>query len=510
MPWSLVRGWKRAAVLGAVLSAHALAVQGATISGQIRYFGSGMPVDGVTVRLLGPHPASTQTDATGHSAFAGVPLNTQRVEAQKVGDLGNQSVSALDAATILRALVGIDTLNASQMLAADTTGNGSVSALDAQRIQLYLVGLLPSLPVWDECGQWAFVPAPPTVTTQQLINPDPSQSPCQIGAIVYDPLAGDETNQDFIAVLFGDPTGNWPGPPTSTPSATPTVTPSPSSTRSATRSPTVTVTQTPTRTATATLTLTATATRTPTLSATITPTLSPWPVISLTNSIGGFTNPVHVTNAHDGSGRLFVVDQNGHIKLVKGGVLQGTDFLDIHTKISCCGERGLLSVAFPPGYASKKYFYVYYTDTAGNIVVARYRLSQNPENLDVADPHSEQIVLTVPHPFNSNHNGGQLAFGPDGYLYLGTGDGGGAGDVPNNAQNPASLLGKLIRLDVEVPTPTGTPTPYAIPTTNPKQTPGRPGPLWALGLRNPFRFGFDRQTGDLYIVAVGQNLNESI
>ncbi len=212
---------------------------------------------------------------------------------------------------------------------------------------------------------------------------------------------------------------------------------------------------------------------------------------------------MHVAHAGDGSGRIFVVEQGGRIRIIRNGVLEATSFLDIAGRVSCCGERGLLSVAFPPGYAAKGHFYVNYTDRAGNTVVARYRLTSDP---DIADPDSEQIVLTVPQPY-ANHNGGQLAFGPnDGYLYIGMGDGGSGGDPQNRAQNPAELLGKLLRIDVEAGV-----APYAIPATNPfTQTAGYRGEIWALGLRNPWRFAFDRANGDLYIADVGQNEYEEV
>lgn len=228
-----------------------------------------------------------------------------------------------------------------------------------------------------------------------------------------------------------------------------------------------------------------------------------WPTIALTTPVAGLSRPVHITHAGDGSGRLFVVEQEGRIRLVKNGSLQQTPFLDISTRVGCCGERGLLSVAFPPGYASKGHFYVNYTDINGDTVVARYRVTDDP---DVADPSSEEVILTVDQPYG-NHNGGQLAFGPqDGYLYIGMGDGGSAGDPEDRAQNPAELLGKLLRIDVE-----SEEHPYAIPTSNPyTQTTGYRGEIWALGLRNPWRFSFDRQTGDLYIGDVGQGSREEI
>jgi glucose/arabinose dehydrogenase len=229
-----------------------------------------------------------------------------------------------------------------------------------------------------------------------------------------------------------------------------------------------------------------------------------WPTISLVSPISGFSQPVHVTHAGDGTGRLFVVEQAGRIRLVKNGTLQATPFLDIHTRVGCCGEQGLLSAAFPPGFAASGRFYVDYTNTAGNTVIARYRVTGNP---DVADPASEQIILPIAQPF-ANHNGGQLAFGPnDGYLYIGMGDGGSSGDPGNRAQNPADLLGKILRIDVE----TGSPATYRVPASNPfVGAAGYRPEIWALGLRNPWRFSFDRANGDLYIADVGQSAREEV
>ncbi|MCS6926765.1 MAG: PQQ-dependent sugar dehydrogenase, partial [Candidatus Binatia bacterium] len=227
-----------------------------------------------------------------------------------------------------------------------------------------------------------------------------------------------------------------------------------------------------------------------------------WPQVALVRHGGGFRLPVHITHAGDGSGRLFVVEQEGRVRQLHAGVPVSLPLLDIAERVSCCGERGLLSVAFPPQFSQKRYFYVNYTDTRGDTVVARYFLAATS---DRADPQSEEIILTVAQPF-ANHNGGQLAFGPDGFLYIGMGDGGGSGDPQNNAQNPATLLGKLLRIDVE-----SARAPYAIPPTNPfVTTAGHRPEIWALGLRNPWRFAFDRQTGDLYIADVGQNAYEEV
>ncbi|MDQ3804392.1 MAG: PQQ-dependent sugar dehydrogenase [Acidobacteriota bacterium] len=234
------------------------------------------------------------------------------------------------------------------------------------------------------------------------------------------------------------------------------------------------------------------------------------PVVSLAPHVGGLAQPVGVTHAGDGSGRLFIIEQGGRVRIFKNGALLATPFLDISNRISSGGEQGLLGLAFPPGFASKGYFYVNYTlpnapGDAGDTVIARFNVSaMNP---DLADPASEQRILVVPQPFQ-NHNGGHLAFGPrDGLLYAALGDGGSGGDPGNRAQNPAELLGKVLRLDVE----TGRPFTYTVPPSNPFA--GRAGfrpEIWASGLRNPWRFSFDRSTGDLFIGDVGQNNFEEI
>lgn len=234
-----------------------------------------------------------------------------------------------------------------------------------------------------------------------------------------------------------------------------------------------------------------------------------WPPIALTLVQDHLSSPVHVTNAGDGSNRLFIVEQTGNIRILKSGVLLDTPFLSIGGpggRINCCGERGLLSAAFPPDYATKRHFYVFYTDTEGALVIARYQVTANP---DVADPDSEEILLTIPHPTRDNHNGGQLAFSPnDGYLYIGTGDGGGGGDPGNNAQNRLSLLGKILRIDVESDPGNAR---YLVPVSNPFQDDANYRPeIWALGVRNPWRFSFDRDTGDLYIGDVGQGTYEEV
>jgi glucose/arabinose dehydrogenase len=223
--------------------------------------------------------------------------------------------------------------------------------------------------------------------------------------------------------------------------------------------------------------------------------------IALELVASGLARPVTITHAGDGSGRLFIVQQGGKILIHDGTQVRPTPFLDLASLVSCCGEQGLLGLAFHPQYAGNGLFYVNYTNIAGNTVIARYHISADP---NVADPGSAAVLLTIAQPF-SNHNGGQLQFGPDGYLYIGMGDGGSAGDPGNRAQNLGELLGKILRIDVN-----GDP-PYAIPPSNPFiGTTGARGEIWALGVRNPWRFSFDRLTGDLFIADVGQSNWEEV
>jgi len=215
----------------------------------------------------------------------------------------------------------------------------------------------------------------------------------------------------------------------------------------------------------------------------------------------GLSSPVYLT-APKNDPRLFIVEQPGRIRIVKGGALVAAPFLDITARVVSGGERGLLSLAFDPAYATNGRFYVYYTGAQGDIFVDRFTVSANP---DVASTTSDRVI-TIQHRDNSNHNGGLLLFGPDGMLYLGTGDGGGAGDVPNNAQNINVLLGKLLRLNVAT-------LPYTIPAGNPFA--GQPGAdeIWAYGLRNPWRYAFDTPpdgTPKLYIADVGQGAREEV
>lgn len=226
-------------------------------------------------------------------------------------------------------------------------------------------------------------------------------------------------------------------------------------------------------------------------------------IIRMEKVIAGLKNPVHISNAADGSNRLFIVEQGGTIRIFARGALLETPFLDITDSVSCCGEQGLLGLAFPPDYLNKRYFYVNYTNTLGDTIISRFHLvSESPDH---ADADREEIILTIKQPF-TNHNGGHIVFGPDGYLYIGMGDGGSGGDPLNNAQNPGTLLGKLLRIDVE-----SSVSPYAIPPGNPfiLDTSYRPE-IWAMGLRNPWRFSFDRTEGNLFIADVGQDSYEEI
>jgi hypothetical protein len=222
--------------------------------------------------------------------------------------------------------------------------------------------------------------------------------------------------------------------------------------------------------------------------------------IQLTQVATGIPNLVGIE--HAGDSRLFLVDQDGRILVYTGGTSPlTTPFLDIRDRVLFDGEQGLLGLAFHPDYASNGFFYVNYTNNSGNIVVARFVAS--PPSGNVADPDSETLVLGVSHPGESNHNGGQIRFGPDGYLYIATGDGGGGGDPNNNGQSLSSWLGKILRIDID------SGSPYTIPATNPFPSGPRPE-IWSYGLRNPWRFTFDRQTGDMFIADVGQGDWEEI
>lgn len=222
------------------------------------------------------------------------------------------------------------------------------------------------------------------------------------------------------------------------------------------------------------------------------------PTLSYTSVITGLNTPMQLVHAGDGSNRIFIVEKDGTILVyTKTYTLIGT-FVTVPA-VNNSGERGLLSMAFHPGYASNGFFYVYYVNTAGDLELDRYKVSADP---NVADPASRVVLKTINHQANTNHNGGELHFGNDGNLYLSTGDGGGAGDVPNNAQNSTIFLGKILRFAVNT---SNTSPYYTIPATNPFGN-----EIYAMGLRNPFRWSFDRLTYDMWIGDVGQDSYEEI
>ncbi len=213
-------------------------------------------------------------------------------------------------------------------------------------------------------------------------------------------------------------------------------------------------------------------------------------------------SPVAIT--HAGDSRLFITEQAGQIKIIQDGQLLSEPFLDIDPLVKLGNEQGLLSVAFHPNYKENGFLYVNYTDNAGDTVIARYQVTDNPNK---ANSESAKVILQIRQPF-SNHNGGQIAFGPDGYLYIGTGDGGRGGDPQNAGQNLLTLLGKMLRIDVDV---NNVDEAYAIPEDNPFISNENAEPeIWAYGLRNPWRFSFDRETSDLFIADVGQNKFEEV
>ncbi len=222
--------------------------------------------------------------------------------------------------------------------------------------------------------------------------------------------------------------------------------------------------------------------------------------LTLVPIVKGLAQPVHLT-APAGDPRLFVVEQPGRIRIVSNGRLLALPFLDLTDRVRAGGERGLLSVAFHPRYRTNGLLYVNYTDRRGDTRIERYRVS--PDR-NAADPASAKLVLQIPQPY-SNHNGGHLQFGPDGMLWIGMGDGGSGGDPHKNGQNRASLLGKMLRLDVDGGEP------YRIPSDNPfVRTPGTRPEIWGLGLRNPWRFCFDRVESLLVVADVGQGELEEV
>ena len=230
-----------------------------------------------------------------------------------------------------------------------------------------------------------------------------------------------------------------------------------------------------------------------------------WPTIQLTLLASGFTQITDIASAGDGRNRLFVAEKRGHIKIVSNNVIRPTAFLNMASKVSTDSERGLLGIAFPAGFVTGGHFYISYTDLGGTSILSRIQVHSN--DIHQANLSSEEQILKVPQPY-ANHNGGQIAFSPrDGYLYFGLGDGGSGNDPSNRAQNTDSLLGKMLRIQVEPPQGAG----YIIPSNNPFV--GHSGyreEIWAMGLRNPWRWAFDPLTGDLFIADVGQGAWEEV
>jgi glucose/arabinose dehydrogenase len=224
--------------------------------------------------------------------------------------------------------------------------------------------------------------------------------------------------------------------------------------------------------------------------------------VRLQEIASGLSFPLYLTAPAGDLSRLFIVEKTGGIRIVKDGTLLPDPFLDISRQVSGSMEQGLLGLAFPPDYASTGRFVIHYTDTAGNTRLSVFQVSANP---DIADGSSEQVILTADQPA-PNHNGGQVTFGPDGFLYLGLGDGGGSSDPQGRGQDLSELLGSILRVDVQ------SGTSYTVPADNPfvGQQPATRPEVWNYGLRNPWRFSFDRANGDLYIADVGENDFEEI
>ena len=233
----------------------------------------------------------------------------------------------------------------------------------------------------------------------------------------------------------------------------------------------------------------------------------PCAAIQITPVISGLARPVFVTSPNDGSNRLFIVEQGGTLRVLQPGASAATLFLDIAGKVTTAGnEQGLLGLAFHPSYATNGRFFVDYTRAGdGAIVISEFTVSGNP----LVANTTEKVLLVIPHPVNTNHNGGMLAFGPDGYLYIGVGDGGSANDPPSNAQNVQVLLGKILRIDVDR-ADAAAGTPYSSPPDNPFVNVSGRDEIFAYGLRNPWRFSFDRATGQVWVGDVGQSAREEV
>ena len=231
------------------------------------------------------------------------------------------------------------------------------------------------------------------------------------------------------------------------------------------------------------------------------------PTLEYVQAFTGLSSPVDISNAGDGSNRLFIVERVGVIKIIENGSILATPFLDIDSQVLSGGERGLLGLEFHPDYETNGYFFVNYTNNSGTTTISRFKVSNG--NANIADPASEKIMITISQPF-PNHNAGDLKFSPiDSLLYIPMGDGGSGGDPGCRSQDSTLLLGKMLRIDVDQNENTS--PYYGIPANNPYISfPNVPDEIWAFGLRNPWRFAFDSKTGDMWIADVGQNAIEEV
>ncbi len=448
---------------------------------------------------------TTRLDDLEPGAYTVVAANVERVDGRWSPTPTTQTVnvargSAAASATVTYALV-------TARLAVNVTGlpngvNASVTVTgpggyanvltSSTAIELLTPGAYTITAADVVSGGVTYRPAPTTQTVQL-----PASTTQVTANVVYSVGTGSltVTIDGLGAGVNGAVQVTGPSGYTQQVTATQTLTPVPPGTYTITASPVTSnlTTHNPTP-VTQTVTVTAGAT------ATATVTYAPTPLVlgAQQQWAGANLGDVVYLASPPGDARIFVVDQAGRIYVIKNGVPLATPFLDIINLVTYGGEQGLLSVAFDPQFATNGRFYVYHNDVNGDIAVARYTATG-----DVANAASRTTVITIPHPVQGNHNGGLAMFGPDGMLYLGTGDGGGGGDVPNNAQNINSLLGKLLRLDVRT-------LPYAIPAGNPFVGAAGADEIWALGLRNPWRYAFDPPAGTLYIADVGQNLWEEV
>jgi glucose/arabinose dehydrogenase len=416
---------------------------------------------------------------------AHMPAGAQTSVAQ--GDVNGDSViNSVDALCVLRSIAGMPATTScpSTLPGADVNRDGSVTSVDSLCVLRFVAGLPATMNCPLQPGA-SPTPAPGSMTLNGTATTaaGPARNGATVTAYVGTTACGSTTvnNGSFSLTVAG--AGQTAG--------------------CGTNGATVTfaidgVLATPSRS------FLANTTATHNLTQTFNPALMQ---LGLQTVSTAFSSPVFLTHAGDNSGRLFVVQQGGLIRIVQNGAILPQPFLDVSSLLGdSAGELGLLGLAFHPSYAQNGRFFIFHTvrradGTMESNVLAEYRVSSNAS---IADAATRRVLLTIPDRF-TNHNGGMIAFGPDGYLYVGTGDGGGGGDPDDNGQNRNSLLGKMLRIDVNGAMP------YAVPSTNPfvGQANVRPE-IWAYGLRNPWRWSFDRLTGDQWIADVGQNAREEV